>query len=879
MHPDVIAHYRLGDKLGQGGMGEVYRATDTKLGRAVAIKFLSDSLAGDATHMARFTREAQVLASLNHPNIAAIYGVEDRALIMELVEGQTLAEWIKAGAIPLDEALAIARQIADALEAAHAKGIVHRDLKPANIKITPAGIVKVLDFGLAKLAQTAAVPVEDSPTFATTQAGFIMGTAGYMAPEQARGRDVDRRADIWAFGVVLYEMLTGTQLFQGETVTDVMAAVVRQDVDLSRVPARVRPLLLRCLDKDPARRLRDIGDAMLLLDLPAEGSVDATAVRTMPFRLAVGGAVISLAALAALAFVHFRETPPPAAATVRFPFDFPADLSPIQTLMFAVSPDGRNVAYAAFGSDGVPRIWLRPLSALTARPLPGGELARNGQALFWSPDSRFLAYWADAKLKRIDVSGGPAQTIADAPTPVLGGSWNRNGIIVFGTRGSVMQVAAAGGTPAPVTTAADNQFHVLPHFLPDGVHFLYLRGGGPGIWDVHIGSLEAKPDDQDDAPLFKSQSAAIYSPGSDPEAGQILFVRDGTLLTQPFDARRRELRGEQTTVAEDVAANVSVSNTGTLVYFTVSDPGIQLTWYTRDGQPAGTPAEPGPYSTLKVSPDGTKVAVVRFDEANNSNSDIWQIDLKSGTRTRFTFDASTDVQPVWSPDGSRIAWISRRGSITGFYSKRADGSGSDELLFKLADGPANLTDWSRDGRFLIYNRETDVWAAPVTVGTLEDRKPVPLVQSEGTQFGAYVSPDMRWIAYISNESGRQDLFVQPFAPGANATGESVTGKWMVSSNGTLGMARWRADSRELLFLDSGGGVMALDVAPEPVFKASPAKLLFQVPGAILTRGGNPGANIDVTRDHQRFMLSMLTADPGSGLKVVLNWQSELKTTD
>jgi eukaryotic-like serine/threonine-protein kinase len=885
LHPEVIAHYVVGEKLGQGGMGEVYRATDTKLGRAVAVKFLPDAMASDAAHMARFTREAQVLASLNHSNIASIYGVEDRALIMELVEGQTLAERIKTGPLPLDDALAIARQIADALEAAHAKGIVHRDLKPANIKITPGGVVKVLDFGLAKVAAAAATSIEDSPTMATTQAGFIMGTAGYMAPEQARGREVDKRADVWAFGVVLYEMLTGAQLFQGETTTDVMAAVVRQDPDLSKVPARVRPLLRRCLDKDPTRRLRDVGDAMLLLDLPAEGSIDAAPAGSLTaLRLAIAGAVISLTALAVLAFVHFRETSPPPPATVRFPLDFGADLSPTGTMRFAISPDGRQVAYAAFGADGISRIWLRPLDALTPRVLPGSEIDRNSFALFWSPDSRSLAYWADRKLKRIDISGGTAQTIADAPTNVLGGSWSRDGIIVFGTTGGVMQVAAAGGTPALLTRTGDSAPDLLPTFLPDGRHFLYLRSGAAGTRNVHVGSLDAKPEEQDRTPLLKTDFAPSYAPGPDPDTGHLLFVRGDALVAQPFDTRQRQLRGEPTQVVDQIADNpgglayLSVSNTGTLVYFTLSDPGIQLTWYGRDGRPAGTAGEPGPYRTLKVSPDGTRVAILRIDEQSN-NRDIWQMEVASGTATRFTFDAAADIQPVWSADGSRIAWISDRGGFTGFYSKRADGSGGEELLYKLDKGAgANLTDWTRDGRFLIYNSATDIWAAPVAEGTVENRKPVPLVQSEGVQLGAYVSPDMRWVAYMSNESGRQDLFVQPFAPGAGGAGQPspVAGKWMVS-NGTLGMARWRADSRELLFVGTDGGVMAVDVAPEPVFKGSPPKLLFQLPRAILTSTNTPGSMVDVTRDHQRFLLSMLSADVGSGLKVVLNWRSEVKT--
>ena len=859
-------------------MGEVYRATDTKLARAVAIKFLPDHVAGDPAQLERFTREAHVLASLNHTNIAAIYGVEDRALIMELVEGETLSDRIKAGPIPLEEALAIARQIADALEAAHARGIVHRDLKPANIRIAPDGTVKVLDFGIAKVMRPEPAALADSPTIAATMAGFILGTAGYMAPEQARGRDVDKRADIWAFGVVLYEMLTGTQPFQGETMTDVMAAVVRQDPDLTRVPARVRPLLQRCLEKDPKRRLRDIGDAMLLLETTAEPLPVAPRPASTGFWIACGAAAAATIALAALAFVHFRETPP-AVATVRFPISLPGDLSPISTNMFAISPDGRHVAYAAFGADGVPRIWLRSLDVLTARVLPGAEIDRNSFAQFWSHDSKSLAYWSDRKLKRIDIAGGPAQTIAESPNNILGGSWNRDGIILLGSTGAgVLQVAASGGTPAPVTMPGEKEAHGHPHFLPDGRHFLYLAGAGPGSRQVRIGSLDAKPDEQTAEPLFQNDYAAQYLPGRSGTGGHILFVRDDTLLAQPFDPDTRVLSGEPTTVVDQIAVNntglgyFSTSDTGSLAYFTLSNAGLQPTWYTRQGQPAGAAAAPGLYGTIKLSPDGTKVALIRSDEKTR-DQDVWQIDLATGTPTRFTFDPAADVQPVWSSDGSRIAWVSFRGGFQGLYMKRADGSGSDELLYRFdakTQAPS-LTDWTRDGRFLIYNFDGDVWALPITEGTAETRKPVPLVQSPGGQLGAYVSPDMRWVAYISNESGRQDMFVQPFAPGASGAARSpAAGKWMVS-NGTLGMARWRADSRELLFLAGDGGVMAVEVTPDAVFKASPPKLLFQLPRTMLTLTALPGSLIDVTRDHERFMLSMLSADEGSGLKVIVNW--------
>jgi eukaryotic-like serine/threonine-protein kinase len=884
MTPDSIAHYKISSKLGEGAMGEVYRATDSKLGREVAIKLIPEDFARDSQRMARFIREAQVLASLNHPNIAAIYGVEDRALIMELVEGETLAARIKRGAIPLDEALDIARQIADGLEAAHDKGIVHRDLKPANIKITPGGTVKLLDFGLAKSdgPWATTTSVDDAPTLtvASTGTGVILGTAAYMAPEQARGRNVDRRADIWAFGVILYEMLTGEQMFHGDTVTDVLASVVRQDPNLKRVPAKVRPLLEHCLAKDPRKRLRDAGDALLLLETAPAIVIHPPGLRQWILAALAG---ILAVALAWVSFTHFRESAP-TVQTTRFVISYPAETSPIGSAVFAISPDGRQVAFGAFGSDGVARVWLRSIEQVRARVLPGAEINRNSLALFWSPDSGSLAYWDDQKLKRIAIAGGPAQTIADVEGNVLGGSWNRDGIILFGGFMGVMQVPASGGTPSLVTKAAANQPHLAPQFLPDGRHFLYLRGGEPGNRAMFIGSLDVKPEEQPTTPLIKTDYGATYVTGPNPQKGQLLYLRDTALMAQPFDANRGELDDEPRSVVEQVAvANVgpgstvglgyfAASESGTLVYFKPVSRNTQLTWFNREGQSSGGSIVAGRSGVVKLSPDGSKVALTRTDEANNQ--DIWQIDLAKRLTTRFTFDAASDSQPVWSPDGTRIAWQSNRGEFGGLYSKLADGSGSDELLYTFdAPTPPGLTDWTRDGRFLVYSDQSDIWALPVFAG-VKDRKPLPIVQADRNQAGAYVSPDQRWVAYLSNESGRQELYVQPFTPGTGgATPASpAAGKWMLS-NGTLGMARWRADSRELLFLGSDGGVMAVDIAPGPVFMASAPTVLFQLPRVILTMSGNPGQIVDVTRDHQRFLLTMPILDEDSGLNVVLNWQA------
>jgi Tol biopolymer transport system component/predicted Ser/Thr protein kinase len=878
--PESIAHYRISAKLGEGAMGEVYRATDSKLGREVAIKLIPEDFARDSSRMARFTREAQVLASLNHPNIAAIYGVEDHTLIMELVEGQTLSERIKTGPMPLDEALEVARQIADGLEAAHNKGIVHRDLKPANIKITPTGTVKLLDFGLAKAdgPWTSATPVEDAPTLtvASTGTGVILGTAAYMAPEQARGRHVDKRADLWAFGVILYEMLTGEQMFHGDTVTDVLASVVRQDPDLARVPDRVRPLLERCLAKDPRKRLRDAGDAMLLLDAAPAVTVAAKTSRAPLLALGAAAALLAVA-LTWVSVIHWRESAP-AAETARFLIPYPAGTSPISSALFAISPNGRYVAFGAFGADGVPRIWLRPIDQVTAQPLPGAEINRASLALFWSPDSGSLAYWSDQKLRRIDIAGGSPQTIADVTGNVLGGSWNRDGVIIFGSGGGLMQVPASGGTPVAVTKTDGS--HLLPHFLPDGRHFLYLRSGDPGSRGVYVGSLDAKPEEQSATQVLKTDQGASYVPGSDPEDGQLLFLRDGTLFAQRFDAGRLQLSGEPTTVAEQVAVGdglgyfAAATESGTLVYFKAISGNIRLTWFNRDGQEVGTPVESSRVFTIKLSPDGARAAIVRSDEGNNQ--DIWQADLVRGLTTRFTFDAGSDAQPVWSSDGSRIAWQSNRGGF-GLYWKLSDGSGSDELLYKFSTGSPGLTDWTRDGRYLIYAYASDIWALPIAEGTPESQKPVLVVQADRNQLGPYVSPDQRWVAYMSNESGRQDLYVQPFAPASSRTGRPspVAGKWMLS-NGTLGMARWRDDGRELLFLGADGGVMAVDIAPGQVFKASAPRLLFQLPRVVLTMSQNPGQIVDVTRDHQRFLIAMPVVDSDSGLNVVMNWQAGLR---
>jgi eukaryotic-like serine/threonine-protein kinase len=877
MTPESIAHYRISSKLGEGAMGEVYRATDGKLGREVAIKLIPEDFARDTTRMARFTREAQVLASLNHPNIAAIYGVEDRALIMELVEGQTLSERIKRSAIPLEEALDIARQIADGLEAAHDKGIVHRDLKPANIKITPNGTVKLLDFGLAKAEGpwSATTSVEDAPTLtvASTGAGVILGTAAYMAPEQARGRNVDKRADIWAFGVILYEMLTGEQMFEGDTVTDILASVVRQDPDLKRVPEKVRPLLQRCLEKDPKRRLRDAGDAMLLLDTAPAATVAASTSKA-PL-LAIGSLAALLAlALAGLSYVHFREAPR-AADVVRFQVGLPESVNFTQFGTSAVSPDGRKIVFAAYGYDGNPRLWLRTLDSPVATPLQETAINQQTAALFWSPDSRFIAYGDNKQLKKIDITGGPPQNLTEV-APAIGGSWNSDGTILVGSTRGILKLSANGGTPTTVTKPASPQeAHGHPVFLPDGRHFLYVRGLPPGKRTINVGDLNAAPDAQNQTPILTNDYGVSVTTSTS-GAPLVLFLRDGTLLGQEFEMNALTLTGSPVTVMEQVAGvqgaalgHFSVSKTGTLVFRSISGNNRQLTWYTRQGDIAGRPAEPGPYGTMKVSPDGSKAAVVQNDPRQPGNSDIWIIDLTTGASTRFTFDSGSDSQPVWSPDGRFLAWQSFRNNQMGIYRKAADGSGADELLTS-GNGITNLTDWTHNG-YLIYTIGGDVQALPANPDAEGKRTPTPVIQSSAQERGAYVSPDNRWIAYMSSETGRDEIYVQPFSVG----GAKVSGKWMVS-RGTRGMARWRADSKELMFVNGDGAVVAVDVAAGSAFQAGAPRKLFQMPLELLSNA-NPGTLADATRDAQRVLLVMPVQENSQReLAVVLNWQDRLK---
>jgi Tol biopolymer transport system component len=849
---DKLGPYEILSPLGAGGMGEVYKARDTRLGRDVALK-ISNEKFND-----RFEREAKSIASLNHPNICQLYDVGPDYLVMELIDGEPIK-----GPLPLATALEYAGRIADALQAAHDRGIIHRDLKPANIMLTSGGVVKVLDFGLAKNAEAAESDPESSPTMtiSPTRAGMIVGTAAYMAPEQARGKSVDKRADIWAFGVVLYEILTGKKLFQGETVSDILASVLKEEPDLSRVPAEVRHLLGSCLQKDPRRRLRDIGDMPLLLN------GDAPTRTSGALRWILPSIAAALVLVLVIAVVTLRQPAPAAPLPVQF------QISPPEKSLFgpqmALSPDGRMLAF----TDGSNSIWVRPLDALQARQL---RQAHATQPFFWSPDSRFIVYNGNGKLTKIDVSGGPPQVLCDAPGGVIGGFWTKDGTIAFGQNaGPMMTVPASGGVPsriakvdASATQAPLTQ--MLPSLLPDGRHFIHYTN--PGVQDVVLTSFDAKPGSE--KVLVNAPVAAVFAPSSDSKFGYLLFLRDSTLVAQPFDLSSLALTGAAAPVAEGVGTSLAhgfftVSGNGVLAYRTGSAAGIRLVWFDRTGRETGSVGQPGDYRNLALSPDGSRVATARVEAMNQ---DIWLLDLARNTNTRLTSDPAADAAPVWSRDGNRVAWTSGSGANRRLFMTLADGDSKPEMLLPATLG-LSPWDWSSDGR-LVYSISADprtqvrsLW----TVAVDGDRKPSRVTQSEFSESHAQFSPDGRWISYTSDESGRPEIYVRPF-PSAPERG----GKIKVSEGGGAS-ARWRRDGKELFYIAGDQKMMAVDVNSAGGFKAGVPQPLFQS-----RMVGEAGRSLqapylwDVSADGKRFLIGTPAAESSEAITVVLNWQAALK---
>jgi Tol biopolymer transport system component len=708
---------------------------------------------------------------------------------------------------------------------------------------------------------------------AATQAGVILGTAAYMSPEQARGKPVDKRADIWAFGVVLYELITGKRLFQGEDMTDTLARVVRDQSDLSPVPPKVRRLLERCLEKDPNKRLRDIGDAWLLLEEAPAQAATAPAATKKPW-LAWTAAAIFMLSAAAFAFLWLRAPIPETLAT-QFQIDPPTDTQfTNQYAATAISPDGRYIVFGAAKQGNAP-LWLRPLDSLTARPLQGTE---GANVPFWSADSKSIAYYVGGKLKRSDIVGGAPQVLCDAAQlGGAGGTWNRDGTILFASTGGIFRVSSSGGVPLKLTevdAAHQEVEHGDPNFLPDGNRFLYfIATADANVRGIYASSLD-KPKDR--VRIVATERKASYVPAPDGHSGYLLFMRDRTLLAQPFDVGKLALQGNPAPIAEEVAAAGGVSrvafwtsDAGVLAYRTsgVSGGSNSLTWVDRQGKPSGTIGTPQGYGELALSPDGSRVAVFRRDSIGE---DLWMIELARGSSTRVTTDPGNESYPVWSPDGKQIAYGSNHESTAfDLYRKPAGASGEQELLLKdeLYKRPS---DWSRDGRFLIYTTQAkegsmDLWVLPMGEG---ERKPVKYLASQFNEYDARFSPDGRWVAYISDVSKRPEIYVSPFPDAAASPAVLVS-----TAGGTL--PRWRRDGKGLYYLTLDRMLMEVEVAPGASFKVGVPKLLFQTPPSGLN--GPFGWSWDVTADGQRFLLNTAAEQQGiAPLTILTNWQARLK---
>lgn len=866
--PRTIAHYEISGKLGEGGMGAVYQATDTKLGREVAIKFLPPSFADDADRMARLNREARVLASLNHPHIAQIYGVEERALVMELVPGKTLKR-----PLPLDTALNCARQITEALEAAHEKGIVHRDLKPANIMVTAEGEVKLLDFGLAAFAPSAANPLDSPPiTLRAAKAGMIMGTAAYMSPEQAAGKPVDKRADVWSFGVVLWELLSGRRLFEGETVSQTLAEVLGGPIDFDQLPPQtppaIRGLLRRCLDRNVKNRLRDIGEARIVIESALAGETPHLESTPQPGGarnpwLAWSVAAVLAVGLATVTFLHFREKAPASPASLRFPISAPANTA----RSLCLSPDGRKLAFIA-GQ----RLWVHSLESGEARDLG----AHTPGPPFWSPDSRFVGFNSKRQLMKIDATGGPARVVTELSNLAWGGAaWNPDGVIVFSdSRTGLFRVPASGGVPVQITAIDRGRqefWHLRPSFLPDGRHFVYARATTDATRSgIYLGSIDAEPGQQPSTRLGPSQSQAQYVPSPDPNTGHLLFVLAGTLLAQPFDNRRFELKGRAAPVVEQIGYDTSsvvdvpfsASANGVLAFAQTTP--FQLTWYDREGKTMGTVSEAGFPTGSALSQNGTQLAVTQEQRSGANN--IWLLDPTGGSAgTPFTFGPFSDAGPVWSPDGSRIIFSSNRdGPIMNLYQKPLHG-GKEEILLKSGENKY-AGSWSRNGQYLLYRVDhaktmSDLWVLPLQ----GDRKPVLFLATEFREMKARFSPDGRWVAYSSDKSGMFEIYVRPFSMDSTGTAFEAGQEFRIS-NGFGNDPHWRGDGRELYYRSISGQVMSVEVVTNPSFRAGSPRPLGVIANTLAW---------DSTPDGKRFVVPT-AQDVAQPYTVLLNWQAGLK---
>jgi eukaryotic-like serine/threonine-protein kinase len=859
--------YRILAPVDAGGMGEVYRALDTRLHREVALKVLPTALSDDPERVARLEREARLLATLNHPHIATIHGLEIagdlRAIVMELIEGPTLAERLASGPLALNEALEIARQIAEALEAAHAKGIIHRDLKPANIKLTAAGTVRVLDFGLAKSTGPDPHDLGMVPAAGSNE-GLVMGTPAYMSPEQARGQRVDARSDVWAFGCVLYEMLTGHPAFGRATPAETLAALLDQEPDWTRlppnVPAGIRRMLRRGLERDPRRRLHDIADARIEIeDAVNDPEERASALVTAASRrreraLGISTAVLAIAFAIALG-AWFLRTPVHAPELRVVDITTPRTSDPWS---FALSPDGRRIVFVA-DHEGQPTLWVRALNAASAQALPGTEAARRP---FWSPDSRSIGFFANSELKRIEARGGAPRTV----TYALGGTtaaWGPDGTILFsGTDAPALRrVNAAGGIAAAATAAAaESTGHRHPQFLPGGREFLFFVGGPDAVRGVYLGSLDSSA---------ATRLLAADTQGAYVAPGWLLFVHQGTLLAQRFDLARRMLSGEPITVADSVAVEpitgagaFSTSDVGVMAYRAGRPSLTRLSWFDRSGNALGTlgSAEQAGLSNLRLSPNGRRVAAERTLQ---NETDLWLLDATRQTRFTRGSDGRIARLPVWSPDGGRIAFESVGSGSVQLSVRSASGAGEEAVLFESPQVKIPC-DWSPDGRSLLYyvpdpKTGTDLWVLPEAT-----RLPFIFLKTEANELWGQFSPDGRWVAYQSNETGRYEIYVRPF-PAAG-------GPIPISTGGGV-YPRWSRDGKELYFIAPDSKLMAVPIrATATLLEPGMPTMLFQtqrVGGGLNVIGR--GHQYDVTADG-RFLINVDADSGGLPITLLMDWK-------
>jgi eukaryotic-like serine/threonine-protein kinase len=871
-----VGTYRLLSLLGAGGMGEVYRARDTTLKRDVAIKVLPMIFTHDPHRQGRFEHEALVLASLNHPNIGTIYGIAEadgvRGLVLELVEGPTLADRLVHGPLPVVEAVLIARQIAEALEAAHEKGIVHRDLKPSNIKITGDGVVKVLDFGIAKAiaGDGSADHLPASPTTGTHD-GAIVGTAAYMSPEQARGKVIDRRADVWAFGCVLYEMLTGRAAFAGDTRSDPIAVRGEREPawgDLPEsLPAGIRRVLHRCLNKDLRNRLHDIADARLELDEIASATPADAITRRGGERWPRVAAALLLLVAAGLTIAQLRSSPRPALFVTRFSIPPPENGSFARGSngrMLAISPDGRTLAFAGRRRGGGNMLWLRALDALTPRSVPGSE---GAEGLFWSPDGGSVGFFAGGKLKAVSIERGELRTVCEVTGSTTQATWSQAGVILFAAEtrgvGGLLRVSSAGGVASSETTPERSRGetgHLAPYFLPDGQHYLYDVTAADG-GSIYVGTLGSKdrirllsPSETHGASSVLGTALAYAAPG------YVLFVRDRTLMAQPFDAARLERLGEPVPVIEGVrnigtgSAAFSVSPTGVLAYWSGGELATQrLAWSTRDGRQTALAVPERAYGRLSLAPDGTRAAVEA--QGHDEVQSISLIDLVRSTSTTVTSDAFS-IWPLWSPDGASVIFSSSRGGMLAPYRQPVAAGEEAQRLFD-SRGATVATDWSSDGRTIVYTMSGPS-GAEIGVFALEDTAaPHPVLHLPTAVPDGRLSPNGRWMAYVATESGASQVYVTSFPHGR--------GRWPISTSGGR-QPRWRRDGTELYYLSHDQRLMAVTVGSGPAFVSGVPRSLFETPATQYAVAGDG-----------RFLLELpAVPETSPPITLVVNWTPALK---